>query len=199
MPRPDHNRPITGQLCVWIWAALLNTDVCQHPSLCLARPFLFTRSLSFCIYPCLIKSFLPVQPTSFNTRLQAISTPTPPGHPPPNRAAFCSFQKITPRPLLFPISQRSKASISSSDEGSCCVSKPTLHRRSLHKTFNQRQRYCKVTKRQRQEDRKKIAIRKERLRQAEKIHLEEVCRSNSCSVVDGEGRKMINEMKVSDL
>lgn len=56
-----------------------------------------------------------------------------------------------------------------------------------------------MTKRQRQEDGKKIAIRKERLRQAEKIHLEEVSSSNSCSLVDGEGKKMINEMKVSDL
>lgn len=52
----------------------------------------------------------------------------------------------------------------------------------------------RVTKRGRdRRKKKKIARKKERLRQAEKIHLDEICSSNFCSLVDGEGRKMINE------
>lgn len=49
MPRPNHNQPIAGQVCVWIWAALLNSDVCQYPSFIL---FLFVsppgKYNSFC-------------------------------------------------------------------------------------------------------------------------------------------------------
>lgn len=46
--------------------------------------------------------------------------------------------------------------------------------------------------RQKHGERKKIAKKKERLRHREKINLEEVCSGNSCSVVVGEGKKMIH-------
>ncbi len=72
MPRPNHNRPITGQLCVWIWAALLNSRVCQYRSLTLCPSFTFCHSLSFCFSLWLIKIFLPVQPTSFNMHPLAV-------------------------------------------------------------------------------------------------------------------------------
>ena len=48
-------------------------------------------------------------------------------------------------------------------------------------------------------DRGKERNCQERLRQAEKIHFEEVCSGNSCSSVDGEGKKMINAMEEHDL
>ena len=50
-----------------------------------------------------------------------------------------------------------------------------------------------------QRQRKKIAKKKERLRQAEKINLEDVCGGNYCSLMYGEGKKMINETKEPDL
>lgn len=72
VPRHNHNRPITGQLCVWIWAALLNSGVCQYRSLALCLSFPFCHSLSFCFSLWLIKPFLPVQPTSFNMHPLAV-------------------------------------------------------------------------------------------------------------------------------
>lgn len=45
---PNHNRPITGQLCVWIWAALLNSSVCQYHSLALCLSFSFCHFPFFC-------------------------------------------------------------------------------------------------------------------------------------------------------
>lgn len=141
VPRPNHNRPITGQLCVWIWAALLNSGVCQYlyPALCLS--FSFCHLLSFCFSLWLIKFFLPLQPTSFNMRPLAATKYQ--FKPPQQPSAFLQKKWALVHYyscILFNISHWSKPSISSSDEGSCCVSKPTLHRHSLHKTFCQRER-----------------------------------------------------------
>lgn len=44
-----------------------------------------------------------------------------------------------------------------------------------------------------------MAQKRERTRQAEKIHLEEVRSSSPCSLEDGEGAKMINVLKEPDL
>lgn len=91
MPRPNRNPPITGQVCVWIWAALLNSNVCQYRSLALHLSFSFCHSLSFCFSLWLIKFFLPTQPTSFNMHPRA--TPKCQFKPPPV-AAFCSFKEF---------------------------------------------------------------------------------------------------------
>lgn len=45
---------------------------------------------------------------------------------------------------------------------------------------------------------RKCEEKKVRLGHREEIHLQEVCSGTSNSVVDGEGKKMINETKESD-
>lgn len=80
VPRPNYSRPITGQFSVWIWAALLNSAVCQccffssHLFLSHSVFFFLGWGNIFVIYfSCwLIKFSLPVQPVptvSQNTNL----------------------------------------------------------------------------------------------------------------------------------
>lgn len=69
-----------------------------------------------------------------------------------------------------------------------CVSKPNLRgTRCIKHSIREKGR---VTQRgRRQKERKKIARKKKRLRQAEKIHSDEVCSGKSCSLVGGEGEE----------
>lgn len=118
VPRPNHNRPITGQLCVWIWAALFSRSICQYCSLSLSLSrslFLclslsFSYSLSFCFSLLLISFFLPVQPIGFNMHSLAA-----PKYPTPGRSllsfniqALCHCYSY----ILLKSSHRSKPSIS---------------------------------------------------------------------------------------
>lgn len=98
VPSPNHNRPITGQLCVWIWAALLNSSVCQYRSLALCLSFSFCHSFSFCFSLWLIQLFLPVQPTSFN--MHPLAIPKYHFNPPP--PAFCFLLKNEPLSTIVP-------------------------------------------------------------------------------------------------
>lgn len=63
VPRPNCDRPINGQLCVCIWAALLNSGVCQYLAFTLHLSFSCCHSQS--PFSWQIKIFPPVQPTSF--------------------------------------------------------------------------------------------------------------------------------------
>ena len=97
VPGPNHNRPIAGQLYVWIRAALLNSSVCQYfcPSPCLSLSS--CHSLSFHLSLWLIKFFHPVQPTSFNMRPRAVTKYQFKLH----QQLSASLEKMSLCPLLF--------------------------------------------------------------------------------------------------
>lgn len=64
VPRPNHNRPITGQLCVWIWTACSTAAFANIP-----LPFHVFLSLSVILFLCFSPLANEILPTSVSNKL----------------------------------------------------------------------------------------------------------------------------------
>lgn len=97
MPSPEHNQPIRGQLCAWIWASLLSSSICQYHSIFLPSFLSHSVILSFQ----LIKFFLPSRPTSVN--MHPLAVPKYQFKPPPHLpiSLLLPFSKTRLCPTLF--------------------------------------------------------------------------------------------------
>lgn len=102
VPRPNCDRPINGQLCVWIWAALLNSGVCQYLAFTLHLSFSCCHSRSPFLFLLLANKNLPSsaanKPHCADTR--SVPIKTDPSHPlsPRNFSAspeYCFWQEQT--------------------------------------------------------------------------------------------------------